>query len=196
MSVTVTFTEAKEIVDELMNFKGSSACSMECTAIVKHNKKSRVTGNTWDNTFDGDVYKTYTEHGNIGINYENAVNAQRKREATEDAPAEKFEGNSLPWGSWVKDNLIIEHTDKNDNHNYYIRYYSGMNANSGMGEIVYHYADGTELSDAEVEALAGFMAPKKAKSASQGVEKEIKPKNLKINGLNKLTVGGKTYVRK
>jgi len=192
MSVTVTFTEPKEIVDELMNFKGSSACSMECTTLVKHNVNSRVTGNSWSDTFDGEVYKTYTEHGNIGINYENAVNAQRKREENTDV----FKGKSLPWGSWVKDNLVLEHTDKNDVHSYYIRYYSGMNANSGVGESIYHYEDGTELNDAEVEALNGFIAPKKAKSVSQGTEKEIKPKNLKMNGLNKLTVGGKTYIRK
>ena len=196
MPVEIKFTEAKEVVDELMNFKGSSACSMECTSVVKHIKKSRVTGTPFDEVFSGEVYKTYTEHGNIGINYENAVNAQRSREATDDAPVEKFKAEGLPWGEWKKENLIIEHTDKKGNHNYYIRYYSGMNANSGLGEVIYHYEDGTELTDSEVEALQGYLPTKKSNNDHQGTEKVIKPKNLKINGLNKLTVGGKTYIRK
>lgn len=168
MSVTVTFTSPKEIVNELMEFKGSSACSMECTVLVKHNKKSRISGATWEDIFGQEVYKTYTEYGNLNLSYENCVNAQRVREASEGDIVEKFVANSLKWGKWVKENLIIEYND-----NYYLRYYSGMNANSGKGEAIYHYDSGKELTDVEIEALQGFLPPQKKEGEDAHTEKEI-----------------------
>ena len=185
-NMVVKFSKSEDLVEQMMDFKGSSACSLEMTTKLKINKKSRANKELlFTDVFQGEVYKTYTECGNIGISYENAVNNQRKREEI----TESFESQSLPWGEWVKPNLLIKHKDE-----FYLRMYSGMNKN-GITEVIYHYEDGTELTDAEVALLPDFL-PLKGKSKSQGVEKEVKPKAIKINGLNKIVVGGKTYLRK
>ena len=186
-TMVVKFSDSQDLVNEMMNFKGSSACSLEMTTKLKTNKKSRTNKELlFTDVFQGDVYKTYTECGNIGIDYSNAVNNQRKREDIE----EHFESQSLPWGEWVKPNLLIKHKDE-----FYLRMYSGMNTN-GITEVIYHYEDGKELTEAEIALLKDFLPPPKAKSQTQGIEKEVKPKAIKINGLNKITVGGKTYLRK
>lgn len=188
-NMVVKFSKSEDLVEQMMDFKGSSACSLEMTTKLPLAVKSRTNHDIKRDIFKGDVYKTYTECGNIGISYENAVNNQRKREEI----TEEFKAESL-WkgkGRWIKPNVIMFHEEKQE---YYLRMYSGMNAN-GLTEVIYHYEDGSELSEAEIALLPDFL-PLKGKSKSQGVEKEVKPKALKINGINKLVLGGKTYLRK
>jgi hypothetical protein len=182
-----TFTTQEELANTLKNFKGSSLCTMEITTKVKTNKKSRVNKVPFAETFEGDIYRTYKESGNFNISYENAVNNQRVRENN----ADKFVAKSLVWGEWFADNKIITHKD-----NYYLRYYVGMHANSNADKnSVYHYADGSKLSEFEVACLSEYLPPKKAKSKTQDTIKEISPRAIKINGINKLKVGGVTYTK-
>jgi hypothetical protein len=72
-----------------------------------------------------------------------------------------------------------------------------MNANSKADkDVIYHYVDGAELTDEEIEMLDGFMPPPKPKSNTQEIEKEVEPRVVKMNGINNLTVKGVTYARK
>ena len=181
------FTSSQELANILKNVKSSGVCTMELTTKVKANKKSRVNKVPFNEVFEGEVYRSYKEFGNFNISYENAVNNQRVREDNND----KFVSNSLVWGEWFSPNKVITH--KNE---FYIRYYVGMNANSKADKkSIYHYEDGTELNEYEVALLSEYLPPKRAKSKTQGVTKEVQPRALKINGINKLTVGGVTYTR-
>ena len=189
----VFFGCPNELVNSLAISQGSSACSLESTNIVKHNQRSREDKSFWDDHFDGDVFCTKKEYVNIGINYENAVNNQRGREDVN----EQFEAKSLPWGEWVKgkENLVIEYKGQ-----YYLRYYTELNANSDYGEFIYHFEDGTELDEFQMAKMREFLTPKKKKTpvdeTTQKIEKEVKPKNVKVDGIVALTVGGKKYIRK
>jgi hypothetical protein len=181
----IKFNSQKELAENLKNFKGSSLCTMELTTKVKTNKKSRLNKIPFTEVFEGDIYRTYKESGNFNISYENAVNNQRKREDNNNT----FKSQSLVWGEWFAPNKIITH--KGD---YYLRYYVGMHANSNADKnVVYHYADGTKLSESDISLLNDYLPPKRAKSNTQNVAKEVQPRAIKINGINKLTVGGVTY---
>jgi len=189
MSV-VTFESPFDLTKMLFDVKGTSACSMELTTEIKHNVKCRTTGMKWVETFKGEVYRTYKEYGNFNFSYENAVNNQRVREGN----TNHFTSAPLPWGEWVAgmENKVITH--KGD---FYLRYYVGMNANSKADkDVIYHYVDGTELTDEEIEMLDGFMPPPKPKSNTQEIVKEVEPRVVKMNGINALTVKGVTYARK
>ena len=180
------FRTSKELADNLKSFKGSSMCSMELTTIVKANKKGRESGSLFTEKFCGDVYRTYKEAGNFGISYENAVNNERAREGME----KDFVAETLPWGTWYDGgvNKIIEHKGE-----FYLRYFVNMNANSKSDkEVIYHYENGAELSDEEIDALEEFLPPK-SKSNTQGTAKEIEVRCVKINGINSIKVGGEVY---
>jgi len=180
------FRTSKELADTLKNFKGSSMCSMELTTVVKVNKKGRESGILFDDKFCGEIYRSYKEAGNFGISYENAVNNQRVREGLDN----DFVSDSLKWGEWYENgvNKVIVH-----NGEFYLRYYVNMNANSKLDkETIYHYANGVELTDDEVDSLTEFLPPK-SKSNKQGIEKEVEPRAVKINGINSIKVGGEVY---
>lgn len=183
----MNFSTSKELAETLKNFKGSSVCSMELTTIVKANKTSRINKSPFLSMFKGDVYRTYKEYGTFGVSYENAVNNQRAREDV----SEKFTSNELPWGEWFSENKVIIH--KGD---FYLRYYVGMNANSNADkDSIYHYEDGTELTATEINNLKDFLPPKSSGSNTQGIEKEVQPRCVKMNGINQIKVGGTVYTR-
>ena len=183
----VKFTSSQELSNILKTVKGSSVCTMELTTKVKTNKKGRINKLPFTETFEGDVFRTYKEYGNFNINYENAVNNQLVRENKDN----NFVSNSLPWGEWYSPNKVIAH--KNE---FYLRYYTGMNANSKADkQEIYHYENGQELTALEVSRLSEYLPPKRTTSGTQGTTKEITPRVVKMNGVNKLTLGGVTYTR-
>ena len=193
MSITVTFTQPQELVSTLLSQAVSGGpCSIESTNKVTLRKTSVLDGSVkFNDVFDGDIFVTRTQHVAYNWNYENAVNNQRKREGI----TEKFVSQGLPWGEWVEggENKIITHKGE-----YYLRYYDGKkaNKNNGTGESIYHYEDGTELTEQELELMKQFKSKAKPKSKTQGVEEEVQPRAIKINGLNRVTIGGNTYTRK
>ena len=180
------FTTQKELALTLKGFKGSSLCTIEMTNEVKANKKGRVSKVPFTEAFRGTVYRSYKESGTFGISYENSVNNQLKRESKDN----DFVSESLRWGQWYDVNKIIEHKG-----NFYLRYFVNMNANSKNPKgTVYHYADGTKLTQAEIARLAEYLPPKSS-SSRQGTAKEIEPRAVKFSGINKLKVGGVTLIK-
>jgi len=186
----IAFNNSADLANTVKGLIGSSVCSMELTTIVKTNKKSRATKIPFAETFKGEIFRSYKEFGNFNWSYENAVNNQRDREGVE----EEFTAKSLPWGEWLAggENKVISHKGS-----YYLRYYTGANANSKADKkSVYHYEDGTPLTDREINLLSEFTPPKKKPSTTQGVQKQVEPKVVKMNGIAKLIIGGTTYIRK
>ena len=151
--------------------KGQSFASLTATTSPKCTKKHRVSKDLFDTIFTGAVYKTTVTTCNINVKYENAVNNQLKREGMNQLT---FAGETLPYGEWVDglENIVIVH-----NESYQLRYFVGMNDNKPS--VVYHYANGVELTEWEREQLNGFL-PKKYAAKNQGTDKEIKPRNVKF----------------
>lgn len=180
----------------LREFNGNGTCTMELTTKVTMNKKGHkdmnYAGLPFYDVFEGDVYRTYVESANFNYNYENCVNNQRKREGNNDV----FTAAPLPYGEWLEggENKVYAH--KNE---FFLRYYIDMNANSNADKnVIFHYADGKELTEEEIKMIPEFQKPKVEKDnteSRQGTEKEIKPRGVKINGVNRLTVGGVTFKR-
>ncbi len=188
----IAFNNNSDLANTLKGLVGSSFCSMELTTPVKMLKKSRTTKIAFDDAFKGQVFKTYQEVGNFNVSYENAVNNQRKREDVEQD--EKFVANSLPWGEWVEggENKVLTHKGE-----FYLRYYTGMSANSKKDKkTVYHYANGEELTQREMMVLNEYTSAPRKKSTTQGVSKEVTPRAVKMGGIKKIVVGGTTYTRK
>jgi len=168
--------------------KGQSFASITATSMPKMTVKHRVSKTPFNEVFKGEVYKTYSMQCNINVKYENAVNNQLQREGMKQMT---FTGYSLPYGEWVEglENIVIEYNDS-----YQLRYFEGM-SNNTKGEVIYHYANGEELTEWEREQLKGFL-PKKSKAKNQGTQKEVKPRNIKFSGITELKMNGFHLVRK
>jgi len=191
------FRTNDDLVNALKNFKGNGVCSMELTTKVTMNVKGHKDMSYPNLPFGevfkgGEVFRTYTEAGNFNLSYENAVNNQRKREGNTD----HFTANSLPFGEWIEggENKIFQHKGE-----YFLRYYVGMNANSKADKkSVYHYADGSPLTEDEVRMIPHFQKPKTEKDNTetrQETVKPIEPRGVKMDGVKRITVGGETFTR-
>jgi hypothetical protein len=177
------FKSDSELLDVLLNFSGCSFGTMQTSSEVEHNKKSRVTGEHWTLP---KVYCTKIEYIMVGSDYQNMVNNQRIRENH----SEHFISESLPWGEWVKPNLIIKHKDK-----FYLRYYKDVNVNSKHNDYFYHYANGRRLTTSEIKKLNEYLPKNNNASSRQETEKKIKPRNCKISGILSLSLNKTIYAR-
>lgn len=169
--------------------KGQSFASITATSMPKMTKKHRVSKVPFNECFKGEVFKTYSMQCNVNVKYENAVNNQLKREGKNQLT---FNGHSLPYGQWVEglENIVIEYKGE-----YQLRYFQDLAGNSS-GSVLYHYANGEELTAQEIKQLNGFL-PKKSPAKNQGTtEKEIKPRNIKFSGITELKLNGQHIVRK
>lgn len=183
---TIVVKNDQELIESL-KFYGTSAMNLQSTIIVDHLKKSKLDKVRFEEKFPkGEIFCTKEEYCFYGASYENAVNNQLIREGKED----NFIAESLPWGEWEIPNKIIKHKDQ-----YYLRYYIDMNANYKNSEKVYHYEDGTELTDEELLVLFNEYKSEKKESEHQGTDKQIKPRNVKFAGITKIKAGGKEIVR-
>lgn len=178
--MNVSFKTSDDLVRCLSLLKGAQICTIESTTPLKVNKRNSDKEH-FDSHFDDTVYCTKTQSANVGINYENAVN--KKREANGETP--DFKAGKLTWGKWIKPNVLIEHNDS-----FYLRYYVGYSKNSSKTRYLYHYSDGTILGKASVEKLKTFMKelPKKDPDS-------VQPRNINLDNVQKLVVGGNTYVK-
>jgi len=187
---TATFTNDSDLVASLQTVaKGATFATMVATTVPKMTVKHRDTKAPYSECFKGEVFCTSTKHVLIGASYENCVNNQLKREGMSQLT---FTAESLPYGEWVAglENVCIKHNDA-----FQLRYMENMNANAPKSEYVYHYGDGTELTESERALLKGFL-PVKSEAKNQGTEKEVTPRNIKVAGIVSLKAYGVEWTRK
>ncbi len=183
MANTIMLENPTDFINIVGDIHGTSAANMTSVVEVKHLVKSKATKTLFSDAFKDEIYCTKQENIFIGAKYENAVNNQLIREEKEN----DFIAESLPWGEWVIPNKIIKHKDA-----FYVRYYSGMTNNKPTK--MYHYKDGTMLTDEEVNLLfSDYVSEKKDGNDHQGTDKEIKPRTIKIENLRSLKLGGNEY---
>lgn len=175
MAVSVEFLAATTVALK------STIVSMNTVTEIKCNKKSRVSGVSFDSAFKGPVFKAAKLVGNVGISYENSVNNQRMREEIN----ADFEAESLPWGEfYCGSKNVITHKGE-----FYLRYYPSMGITSQYDKSTLIYADGTPLTEAECEIINEYTATPHT-SSRQGTEKEIKVRTIKMSNIKTIKING------
>lgn len=164
------------VLTALNNVKGCQFFNVEYIADCGFTKKSGLNG----------IFKKVTiRGGQINYSYEKAVNnriAKQGGQAT-------FVAQSLPWGSWKIENLVIEHKGE-----YYLRFYT---ANNTKTDVIYFESNGTPCTSQRVADIKAYLATKQDKSATQAaaglVTNQVQPKNIKFSNILELTINGTTY---
>jgi len=182
-----------ELVKTLIDFTRCSPVVIESVTEVKMNKKKKfelddkgeyvyVDGKpvsmVEENPYLGATCRKFT-NGVINFDYENAVNRQQVREGTEPG----FEAKERKWGKHIT-RAVIEHKDK---------FYVQIRENKTYG---HEYSLNGELI--EYNKLKAFITPKKVvpvEESHQGVEEEIKVRDVKLDGSVKaITIDKVKYI--
>ena len=151
----------------------------------KGTKKSRLTGESFEYIFDGDIVVEKTEYVNIKLSYEASVNRQRDREDKET----DFVSEPLPWGEWVIPNLVIVHKGE-----YYLRYYEDMNCNWDNSDREW-FCGKRPMDDASIARWKKEFGPlDKEDSGRQEVDKAVKPRTVKFRNIVSMKFDKKEYV--
>lgn len=176
--MNVTFKTGSDLVMCLSLYQGEDIVTIESVTEVKTKKKNSL-GEKFDDEFSGPVFCRKIQKVRIGVNYEDAVNAKRKK----DGETPDFKVGKLPWGKWVKQNVIIEH-----NGAHYLRFYVGLNKTKTVYE--YQLEDGTVLGKNSVDKLTDFMTKRPQKDPDA-----IQPRNINLDNVQKLFLGENTYIK-
>lgn len=133
------------------------------------------------NPYVGRVRKLSKVRVMIGANYENGVNRQAEREGNEDAG--EFKAMKLAYGSWLVPHKLIEHKGEIQ-----IR----VTCKPDEKPEVSYTLDGEPMEKSVIEPFL----PVKKESARQeefGVERQVVPRNYKLDSIKSITVYGTHY---
>ncbi len=181
-------TTLKNALDVIASKEPIGAPKM--VTMVTHTKpkmlvKSRETGKP--NPYTMGVIRVVTRTGWLGCNYENAVNAQRKREAEFSDDVQPFQAEGL-WkgnGEWVKDlPFIVRHKVKGDL--YFV--FRPENKNNTTNNKVDHWFDPTTQREIDPAILAEYLS-EKGEATKQEVDKEIFWRVFKLEGIISIKCG-------
>lgn len=162
-----------QLVATLGAIKGTTFATLETVT----DPDMRKTGNP----YVGRVKKHTRINCTFGANYENAVNRQGEREGLE--VEEKFEAEKLPYGNWLVPHKLIEHKGAVQ-----VR----VMCNPHMKPDVAYTLDGQPM---DVSVIKPFMPEKKASARQEefGIEREVVPRNYKLESIKAITVNGTRY---
>ena len=154
------------------NVKGSAMVSI----ITRTEPDMRKTGNP----YAGNVWKTQTLNGNVGFDYENAVNAHARKEGLYD----QRQAKPRKWGTLTADRLFV--CGKNDG----IETHLQMSVRNSK-DITYTRKDTGEVVD--VETLRPFMSAKSTSITQMGIENEVIVRDITLSNILELRAFGNVY---
>lgn len=190
MKQKIVYNTDQELLEILSTLeKKQQFLTLDSTVLKKATVKSRLTKEPFSAIFKGEIYATKKEYVSIYHNYEDSINNRLDKQGSD----QTFVASSLPYGSWYEVDLIILSKEK-----YQLRYFQDKNANYKHSEFVFHYADGDVLDSKLVDrywAEFGSVSTSK-KQADVGLEKEVKPRNVGFDGINRLVVGNYILIKK
>ena len=187
------FSTSEELAGMIkdISLSGRHALTLESTTILSHNKYDRKGkgGKAFIEDFPkGEIFCTKKEYVSLCLDYEDAVNKQRIKEG-KDAD---FESAGLKWGEFIGTaRTIIAHKDK-----FYLRYVLHKNANYSYSERIHTWEDGTLVPKDKMDLFWDQYKTKKSESTRQGTDIQIEVRNVKLEGVTRMVVDGKVYVRK
>lgn len=120
------------------------------------------------------------------INYENVVNAHKKKSPTADST--RFTADSLPWGVWELPNKVITHKGAR-----YLRYYTYTAPTSTA-----YMVNGTPATPAEIVVIKQYEYAKSSGSAKQSAQgladsEQVTPKVVTFGNIKSFKVNGDVY---
>jgi hypothetical protein len=168
------------------DFKGCSSACITYKNVIEHNKKSKITGATWNETFGGlEVIKTSMINTLVGSAYEKMVNNERSREGVD----EKFAGESLPYGEWVVPNTLLRNNKTGE---FQLRGYLDSTMTSTNDKVVYTWTDGRPVTKEDWTVIEEFVS-KRSDSGKQMVEKTVKPRMYLLSKIESCRIGGRVF---
>lgn len=139
------------------------------------------------NPYDGRVTNITERLGNLGTNYENAVNSQREREGI----AATFSAESMWKGAGEHVNKgIVRHKGTGEN---YLVFYPKSDTNGNpMNSDQRWLVDGVAATEEQIAEIKSFM-PNRTSSGKQGTEKPVPWRVFNLWNVLEVAVAGKVY---
>lgn len=187
----IIFENDNELAGMISDYRGCSQATVEMTTQPKFNKKSRTTKEPFEQVFKGNVVCTSVRYVSIGNDYAKTVqNRLLKEGKITSEQVTDFDTGSLPWGEWVEGSkILITHKEQ-----LYLRL-SYLNANGYKSEKIYHYENGKELNDDEIERLSEFL-PVENDNNKYGLDQPVIVNTVKLSGFTAVRFDNKVFVRK
>lgn len=161
----------------ICNVHTASLASIEYEGVEKLPKKLGINGVVTSHT---------TAQCQLLYSYENAVNNRLEKQGSES----NFVAQSLPWGRWFVDNLLIEHKGE-----LYLRFYGYKGAQS---ETTY-FVDGRDATETETALIKAYKAQRSHNSNTQSEagldDNQVSPRNKNVKDIICLTAGKCQYHR-
>lgn len=157
------------LVKALMAIKGATPATFVARTNVKMNKRN--------NPYYGEIDKIQKSNVFINFNYTNSVNKQRVKEGKEP----DFVAKERKWGVKVPGTPLILHKNS---------YYLEARFLNNEPDVEYIY----ENSEIDKNEFSMFL-PNRSRPTNQNTEKEIIIRDFKVENIQKITFGGKTYIR-
>lgn len=171
---------ATEIINFVNNFKGNAIVSIDYVSSIRMNKGGRSQSNT---LYGHDVVRYNRTQLQIGNIYENSVNNRSEKECGE----RTFETEEMKGFKWVRFPYILTNTNETQ---LYVRFYKMKNAHKESYVVVDgHIANDDEMAVIkEYEVKSNYFS---AKQAENGLtENQVKPFNIKVENILRLSVNG------
>lgn len=188
------FSTSEELAGMIkdISLSGRHALTLESTTILSHNKYDRKGkrngGVPFTDAFPSEIFCIKKEYVSLCLDYEDAVNKQRVKEGKDT----DFESAGLKWGAFIGTaRTIIEHKDK-----FYLRYMLHKNANYSYSERIHTWENGTLVPKDKMDLFWDQYKTKKSESTRQGTDIQIEVRNVKLEGVTRMVVDGKVFVRK
>lgn len=167
-----------EFIQNLKGIKGCTFCNIIYKSDMKAPKKLGL----------GKVEKVVELNGQFDYNYETAVNNRLEKEGK----PRSFNAQTLPWGTWLYPNKVIEHT-KNGETLFYVRFYCVK----GHYPDVDYLVNGRPATANEVATIKAWQATLSKGSATQTasglVENQVEPRNPELDNILEFVGGGVCY---
>lgn len=174
-------------MQNLINFvdaiKGNAIVTIDYVSNIRMNKGGRSCANV---LYGHDVVRYTRTQMQIGNIYENSVNNRSEKESD----VRTFETEGMKGMEWVKFPYILTNTNRTQ---LYVRFYKMRNAFKESYVVVDgHIATDEELAIIkEYEVKNNYVSVKQAENGL--TENQVKPINLKIENILKLSVNGAEY---
>jgi hypothetical protein len=188
----ISFKSSEELLNHMLNMKGSSMATLVTITEPKVTKKNRFTKVPYEIDFPkGKILCEAKRFGSIGNDYTISVSNRLESENKTDK-AESFQAMPRTWGEPVEgSNFLIQY-----NNSYYLKFFY-LNKNSELSEKKYYYSNGSQLTPEEVQKLEfGYLPVKHSDSGRQETDNPIIINNIKIDNIFEMRTFGKIYQRK
>ena len=171
--MTKEIISSAQLMKILFDVKGARFCTIVTTTEPKMNKKN--------NPYFGNLLKTSEANVTMNFIYENAVNNQQIREGNEGT----FVVKPRTWGEKIPNTCFIMHNDQ---------MYMEVKYNAIPSSSYYSTIETNEIINKEF--IKPFLPAKKSQAESQGVEKEIIIRDIKISNIREIKINQKHYIIK